>query len=27
LEGFNAQFAIPADLADLMFEADRVLSF
>jgi hypothetical protein len=27
LEGFNARFAVPADLADLTFEADRVMSF
>lgn len=27
LEGKNAQFGGPADLADLMMEADRVLSY
>jgi sulfur relay (sulfurtransferase) complex TusBCD TusD component (DsrE family) len=27
LEGKNAQYAGPDDLADLMMEADRVLSF
>jgi hypothetical protein len=27
LEGKNARFAGPDDLADLMMEADRVLSF
>ncbi len=27
LEGKNAEFAGPDDLADLMIEADRVLSF
>jgi hypothetical protein len=27
LEGKNAQYAGPDDLADLMLEADRVISF